>query len=435
MLDYRDEMLCLIQDEFENELFKERCRDGCSSSFTRSRVFTLKKLVVFLMMLRTSYQREINNFCKLLIKGDYNIRQATAGALTQARAKLNPYAFQRLQEIATTTFYRRADYNKWHNYRLLAVDGSVVNLPYSASIIDEFGCEEYIKKSSGKKSIARCSLLYDVLNQVPLDAQISGYKTSEKKLLSNHLDKIEEGDLVLADRGYAYSSVIYWLSERKAEFCIRFHDHKLKSVKAFINSEQSETQIELPLDPNFIKSMSLPKDTSPIKVRLVKVELDTGDVEIIGTSLLDREEYKIEEFKKLYHLRWGVEEAFKMLKSRIDLEFFSGRTARSIYQDFYAKILMMTLCATLSHPIDKKVREEYKAAKTGNKHDQQINRADAIAETRGNLIALFIEKKHQQTIAIMDNIIEASRLIIRPKRKSKRLKTVKKRKPLNYKPL
>ena len=62
------------------------------------------------------------------------------------------------------------------------------------------------------------------------------------------------------------------------------------------------------------------------------------------------------EFKELYHHRWSEEEAFKLLKSRVELEDFSGKTAKAVKQDFHAKILMMTLCAAFAHPIEEKVR-------------------------------------------------------------------------------
>jgi len=435
LFDYRLMVLERCIGEFDKEEYINKCKDYISSSFTRSRIFTLKRLIVLLMLLQTSYQREINRFGKKLLKGDYNIRQATAGALSQARAKLNPYAFQRLQEIAVTTFYEEANYIKWNDLRVIAVDGSVLNLPYSQSIIEEFGSEDYINKSIGKKSMARCSILYDVFNHVTIDAQLSSYRTSEKVLLEKHLPLLGEGDLLLGDRGYAYSSIMYWLSKRKVDFCFRFHDHKMNVVVDFLATDEQEKEIDLTLDAKVIKSMNLSKDTAPIKVRLIKVKLDNGKIEVLGTSLLDTEKYKRRVFKNLYHKRWGVEEAFKMLKCRLDLENFSGRTARSIYQDFYAKIFMMAMCATFTHPIEEKVRKEYAAAKTGNKYEQQINKSDALAETRSNLISIFIFNRKQEVIDIIDKIILASRKIIRPGRKEKRIKTPKKRKALNYKQL
>lgn len=432
---YRIKLLTKLQCEYESVEYFEKCRDYIPSSFSRSRVLTFQRLIVLLMKIKTSYQRELDLFCKEIFKGEYNIREVTKGALSQARAKLNPYAFTRLQEITVETFYEDAPYDTWNTFRLLAVDGSVLNLPYSKSIIEEFGKEDYITKASGVKSMARCSILYDVVNQVTLDAQISGYRTSEKTLLESHLGFLKEGDLILGDRGYAYSSIIHWLSDRNVDFCFRFHENKLNVVKEFLKSKKEEIEFDFPLGKRSQKTLKSKKEIKPVRIRLIKVKLDNGTIEVLGTSLLEKEKYPVRIFKNLYHKRWGVEEAFKMLKSRMKLEDFSGKTARSIRQDFHAKILMMTLCAVMSHPIEQKVRDEYSAEKRGNKYNQKINRADAIAETRNNIFAIFISKSKQIVIDTMDNIILASRSIIRPNRSNKRTKQVPKRKPLNYKNL
>ncbi|MDR0575042.1 MAG: hypothetical protein LBG96_13655, partial [Tannerella sp.] len=54
---------------------------------------------------------------------------------------------------------------------------------------------------------------------------------------------------------------------------------------------------------------------------------------------------------ELYHYRRNEEEAYKLLKSRMDMEDFSGKTAISVKQDFHAKVLLMSLCAIYAHPI------------------------------------------------------------------------------------
>lgn len=435
--DYRVKLLREIECEIQDEDFVNESRYWNKQSFSRSRFFTLRRLIVFIMILKTSYQRELNAFCKVLMGGDYNIRAVTAGALSQSRAKLNPWAFRRLNEVAIDSFYKDADYLKWNTHRLLAVDGSVLGLPYSKDIVEEFGFEDYIKKASNKKSMARCSLLYDVLNHTTIDAQISDYRTSEKALFEKSLPKLNTNDVILGDRGYSYMSIMHWLTERKVNFCIRIkatghNAHKI--VSQFTESDKSDTIVELPYSSKSIKSLQLGKNQKPLTVRLIKIQLE-NEVEVLCTSLLETDKYKSEEFKRLYHMRWAVEEAYKMLKTRIELETFSGRTAISIHQDFHAKVLMMTLCAVLTHPIEEKVRKEYKASLSGNKYDQQINRTDAIAETQNNLVHLFINKAHQKVIDIMDEIVIASRHIIRPGRKNQRVKSVRKRAPMNFKHL
>lgn len=56
-----------------------------------------------------------------------------------------------------------------------------------------------------------------------------------------------------------------------------------------------------------VKTEALP---TRIKIRLVKVLLSTGEVEVLATSLLSDEEFPEEEFQYLYYLRWGVETFF-----------------------------------------------------------------------------------------------------------------------------
>ena len=434
--DYRISMLSKLDNEIEDDSFINESKFGNERSFSRNRFFNLRKIIVVIMLLRTSYQRELNAFCKRLIGGDYNIREVTAGALSQARAKLNPWAFQRLNEVAINSFYEDAEYTKWKNFRLLAVDGSVLNLPFSQNIIEQFGSEDYVIKHGAKKSLARCSIVYDVLNHTTIDAQLGPYKESEKSLLERSLAKLKTDDLLLGDRGYSYSSIMYWLSERNIDFCLRIKEdghNAWNVVKQFTHSSKKEDIVELKFDTKIIKSLGVNKDYR-LKVRLIKIQLDEK-TEVLCTSLFDKRKYPHKDFKNLYHQRWGVEEAYKMLKSRIRLEMFSGKTAQSIYQDFHAKILMMTLCATLSHPIAKKVKEEFSKDKRNNKYDQGINRADALSETRSNIFQIFINKVYQLTIDIMDELIIASRQVIRPFRSNKRLKTVRPRPPLSYKNL
>jgi hypothetical protein len=44
-------------------------------------------------------------------------------------------------------------------------------------------------------------------------------------------------------------------------------------------------------------------DKKPIKVRMVRVELDSGEAEILVTSLTDMKKYPCELFPERYHLR------------------------------------------------------------------------------------------------------------------------------------
>ena len=139
-------------------------------------------------MFKSSIQRELDRFFKSVSQSDFNIREVTKGAFTQARAKLNPWAFQRLNQIAVDTFYQGAEYYVWHDKRLLAADGTRMLLPNHPSIIEEFGQQKFGPHADSPRSLAMGSMLYDCLNQITLDAQLAPYAASERDRKSTRLN-------------------------------------------------------------------------------------------------------------------------------------------------------------------------------------------------------------------------------------------------------
>ena len=118
-------------------------------------------------------------------------------------------------------------------------------------------------------------------------------------------------------------------------------------VKNFTQSEKSDLEIEYKIPLKSIRLNEFPKDTPPLRLRLKKIIIDDVEVDVLATSLLNKNKFKLETFEDLYFKRWGIEEAFKMLKSRVGLESFSGKTSISVFHDLHAKIFMTTLCSAL----------------------------------------------------------------------------------------
>lgn len=384
----------------------------------------------------SALQRELNVFFSKIQGCDYNIQAVTKGAFTQARSKLKPEAFKELNQIVVEDFYEVAEYRIWGTHRVLAIDGSTINLPTHTTTINEFGQHAVGCKADVMRSMARISLCYDVLNLLTLDACIDRYDISEQTLLKRHLEQVSfhTGDLLLLDRGYASIALMYTLQKRGVDFCMRMKANWWKKVRAFNESglESAEVVFKLPLKDSHLLNTHASADRT-VRCRLVAITLDTGEKEILCTSLLDQSTYTIAELKKLYHLRWNVEEAFKLLKCRISLESFSGKTANAVRQDFYAKIFMMTLCAAISFPIEKQLRQEHEQSK--QKNALQVNRTNALAFLRESWVAFWFKRKRRQAIASMDNILLKTAEAVRKGRKFERKKTPKKPPSMNYKPL
>ena len=57
-----------------------------------------------------------------------------------------------------------------------------------------------------------------------------------------------------------------------------------------------------------------------VKVRLVRVKLPDGEVELLITSLMDIKKYPTALFKELYFKRWGIETFYDEFKNKIKVE-------------------------------------------------------------------------------------------------------------------
>jgi hypothetical protein len=244
--DYRETASKKIEYESEEEGIRTFSR-GASHNFSRNRVLTFKKLILLIMSLKTSLQRDLDRFFKSVRQSDFNIRAVTKGALSGARSKLNPEAFKRLNTVGVNVFYRDADYYMWGDYRVLAVDDTRLVLPNHPSIKEEFGEHGFGPNADSKRSLAIGSLLYDPLNKVTIDAQIAPYSSSESELLRLHLDYVQAWDLLLPNRGYPGFWLLFFLKARGIEFCIRLKNDWWLKVKDFAESEEKDRSVRFVL--------------------------------------------------------------------------------------------------------------------------------------------------------------------------------------------
>ena len=116
-------------------------------------------------------------------------------------------------------------------------------------------------------------------------------------------------DLFLYDRGYPAFWLFAFHAQEQRHYCARVRHDFHSEVKAFVADGAKERIVVL--TPNTASARQcreghLPAD--PLRVRLIRVELESGEVEVLITSLLDTKAYPYRAFAKLYALRWGIEE-------------------------------------------------------------------------------------------------------------------------------
>jgi hypothetical protein len=435
--DFRENYIDEVIQTIEDEKFVERSRskDG-GNGFSRKRKLHFTHLITLLTQgLSRSIQRELNSFYQKIKSVDFSIQHVTKGAFTQARAKLKPEAFIELNQVGIRSFYKSAPYLTWKGWRLLSIDGSTIVLPKHKTVTEEFGITNFGPHAASPQSVARISMLYDVLNFTTLDGCIDRYDVPETKLARKHLEQLESGtDLLILDRGYPSLALLFELKMRGIDYCIRMRDDWWLEVREMLNKNEKDKEVafQLPAKHKELLNQYSTDDTS-IRCRLIVIELPDGSPEVLCTSVLDNQKLPYESFGELYNYRWNIEEGYKLYKCRIQFEAFSGKTATAVKQDFYAKVFMMTTMAVLAFPLEEKLKQEQ--TRGSRKHPYKINRTNALAMVRETAHKLFIEKMIRPALAAFDKILRATTEIVRPNRKAPRKKHTKKPPSMNYKQL
>jgi hypothetical protein len=425
------DLLNRLKSQLFSAEFKARHRQQ-AQDFTRQRSLPFVMVVLFLLnLLKRAAQDELDEFYKMLNGHEIATRVVTKSAFTQARKKLKYDAFIELDRAQLEYFYAHFEPTTWHGFRLVAVDGSMSQLPHTAEIGQHFGV--WHPTAGGVCPKARLSQMFDVLNKVTVDALILPKAVGERAAAALHFVHLSADDLVLLDSGYPAFWLFALIMSQEAHFCARMTLEGWKVVERFLASGQREQIVTV--SPGYearkaCQAQGLP--ITPLTLRLLRIELDNGELEVLATSLTDTQLYPYAFFKDLYHHRWPVEEDYKAIKSRLEVENWSGKSVLAIYQDFHAKVFTKNLTTILAQPAQKVVAQQGQ----DKRYAYQINMTNAFSKMKDTVVLLFqradIRPLLDQLWQLMIKTIEP----IRPGRSYPRKKRVKpKRFPMCYKPI
>jgi hypothetical protein len=121
---------------------------------------------------------------------------------------------------------------------------------------------------------------------------------------------------------------------QQCHFIIRLPRQSFTAVNAFWAAPAQDHVVTLAVTSkaqSYVKEQQLP---TTLRVRLIKVVLPTGELEVVGTDLLDAQAYPAAEFGVVYGWRWNHETYHDRLKHIVEVERFSGSSVQAIKQDF-----------------------------------------------------------------------------------------------------
>lgn len=426
--------LAKLMDSLKKILFStEFIQDHRKSSkaFIRNRKLPFHLLVCFIInFVKGSYQSELDRFFQSITNSNIAQRVVSKAAFAKARMKLTYDTFIDLNQHLIKEFYSIFKPHTWNGFRLLAIDGTTLTLPKVSEIIEYFGAWHGRQGEPCPK--ARVSQLYDTLNRLTIKALIHPKSVGERQQAKDLFSDILPNSLLLLDRGYPAFWLFKLLCTQHIEFCSRI-SCKWKIVRKFIRSGKQEKIIELLPGTGAKHCKELGLDAKPIKLRLIRVELGTGEMEVLITSLVDQNHYPYDIFSDLYHKRWPVEEDYKIMKSRMEIEAFTGQSVHSVRQDFYANVFAKNLVTVLSFP----AQEQLDTSGVKEKHPHQVNTTQLVGKAK-HLIPLLFQETYSTISDLIQQFLELALKTtepIRPGRKFLRNhRTAKKKYYQNYKP-
>lgn len=309
------------------------------TDFTRTYKLTFESVVIkVLHSFNDSVDFNLSTFFPKI-----KIPKITAAAFSIARYKLSIDTFFELNN-KMYDFIDTLPVTLWKGYRLIAGDGSTVQVPVSKDTLSHFGLYKN-SPTGGKTVMANACMLYDVLSELVLSSIIAPGAKDEKSLMIDLLDNIKSSrTITIFDRGFSYFYFIKLLQNKRVDFCVRLKSRGLSIAKKILENPLDDFILEwIPTEVEKKTAREKGVDVEPIKIRATKIVLESGEIEVLVSTLFDMEAITSGDLNELYNLRWNIEEAYKKLKPKMKLEQFGCKKSDGIYQEFYSHIFMLNL--------------------------------------------------------------------------------------------
>ena len=419
--------------ESEKTMQKYRKSD---TDFIRSSALSFAKTVYLILSnMSNSLSVELYNVLERNAQ-----EQVSKSAFSQRRYLILPELFHKLNDILIEKIYSATNVTlkKWHGFTLSAIDGTVLTLPNTPDIKKFFGVQKGgPKKRPNYTPQARHLIQYDVLNRLILRTELQPITVGERTMMYNWVSSLQMNTLTMFDRGFSSFLLFYLMLEHKKPFIARLSLTFNNPVKAFVASGALDEIVTFSNSSKIEYGGKIIPAHSEIRVRLVRVTLPDGGVEVLATSLLDEIMYPTTIFGEAYNLRWGVETCIDILKNKFLTLCFTGIKPDAILQETYANIVLFNLHQLLVLPaqvaVNERVKEHtitQKAKGKDVKHEQKVNDNVSIGILKPLLFTLWITPDITKLVDLLVLQFAKSTVPIRKNRSFKRKKSLAKRRNL-----
>lgn len=346
----------------------------------------------------------------------------SAPGYLKAREKLNPKALLCLAQHHAANVYADGDYETYKGMLVVAVDGTTVNVPTTPETLERYG-----DASSGgarPQAVMGVSAAYDAINRQLLDLTLNRGFFDERAQVSVHAGALPGvvGDLpfmLVMDRGYPSLPLIAELADAGVPFVMRCQSRFMSPEFRRAAAAGADLEVESRLTAS---RLSRTKERDPeayerlkgraLKARYVLIDVGAESPERLVTNI-PAEALSPDELKEVYHLRWGVETCFQMLKDRLQVENMTGTKPVLIEQDVYASAYLLNAAFDLANEAESGIEQER------YKHTMTVSKSLAIGVLKHELVGLVLADDSERD-AMMSAIAAELRRNVVPVRRNRR---------------
>ena len=364
------------------------------NKFIRNRKISFVDMVLFILNNKgRTLTIELNDYMKKQGK-----KPITKQAFSKQRQNINPEIFKLLNNEYIKMIYDQRKIYRYKGYIVLAVDGSMIEMPNSPELKEYYGLQLGQKGSVGRVR-GRCLGIYDCLNKIMALTRIDPYNVSEKRQIEEELENLlkiykDEKIILVCDRFYFGISFVNELNKKGIKYLIRMQNKHYKKEKLEMKSNDEEVDLKVRTNSVFNAETEEEKEELKkikyVKTRIIKTIIPSGEEEHLATNL-SKEELSAIEAEELYFGRWEIEKSFDIIKNKLKIENFTSHKVIGIEQDFYSQMLLYNMLEDVR--ID--TGEIEKGKKTGLKYDYKINMNIMVGTLRERFIEIILSEKEE----------------------------------------
>lgn len=236
----------------------------------------------------------------------------------------------------------------FHGLKVVIPDGTKIAMSSTEETKEKYG------EGQGHYVQSQALGFYDLSTGTLENFKLEHYRTSERTIVQQHMRSNSTPTLYLSDAGYNGMAFTAIGKLEGHELLMQLKSGAL--AKEFLKTKKRSTVMNTRLTKIHLANYPDHQHLlgTYVTVRLIRTPGTTKlRSQALITTLIDEEIFTWQELTKLYRQRYGIELAFRHLKTKVGIEKIRKKKLHKIEQLVYAAVVLFNLSAALRNRIKK----------------------------------------------------------------------------------